>query len=92
MTLMLDGAAAESDDMDASLQEKVLLDENAQAQKHSFYMVRGFEVRSFGCCTPMDSKAHGMGAILQWCCICCRQHAATQAPWVESPIPRSNGM
>jgi protease II len=30
--------------MDASLSEEVLLDENAQAQKHSFYMVRGFEV------------------------------------------------
>jgi hypothetical protein len=47
--------------MDASLQEEVLLDENAQAQKHSFYMVRGFEVRNFGCCTPMDSKSpwHG---------------------------------
>ena len=40
--------------MDASLSEQVLLDENAQAQKHSFYMVRGFEVRTPPgfCCSP----------------------------------------
>lgn len=35
--------------MDASLAEEVLLDENAQAQKHSFYMVRGFEVSKTVC-------------------------------------------
>lgn len=55
--------------MDASLQEEVLLDENAQAQKHSFYMVRGFEVRTFKACYPIASTVHRMGAILQWCCI-----------------------
>ena len=54
MILALDGRAAEDDDMDASLQEEVLLDENAQAQKHSFYMVRGFEVRTFRLRTPID--------------------------------------
>jgi hypothetical protein len=39
-------ASAENNDMESSLREEVLLDENAQAQKHSFYMVRGFEVRA----------------------------------------------
>lgn len=35
---------AETDVMDDSLPEEVLLDENAEAEKHSFYMVGGFEV------------------------------------------------
>ncbi len=35
---------AEKDVMDDSLPEEVLLDENAEAEKHSFYMVGGFEV------------------------------------------------
>ncbi len=39
------GGGAENDEMDASLPEEVLLDENAQAAKYSFYMIRGFEVR-----------------------------------------------
>lgn len=30
--------------MDESLPEEILLDENAEAEKHSFYMVGGFEV------------------------------------------------
>ena len=32
---------AETDEMDESLPEVVLLDENAEAAKHSFYMVGG---------------------------------------------------
>jgi protease II len=35
---------AETDIMDESLPEEILLDENAEAEKHSFYMVGSFEV------------------------------------------------
>ncbi len=33
-------ARAENDVVDSSIPEEVLLDENAEAEKHSFYMVR----------------------------------------------------
>ena len=35
---------AENDTLDEGIPEEVLLDENAQAEEHSFYMVGGFEV------------------------------------------------
>lgn len=35
---------SETDEMDVGIEEEVLLDENAEAEKHSFYMVRGFAV------------------------------------------------
>ncbi|CAL8468613.1 g8153 [Coccomyxa elongata] len=38
------GPPSETDVMDESLPEEILLDENAEAEKHSFYMVGGFEV------------------------------------------------
>ena len=34
---------AEHDKLDTSQKEEILLDENKEAEKHSFYMVRGFE-------------------------------------------------
>lgn len=37
-------SCAETDVLDETLPEEILLDENAEASKHSFYMVGGFEV------------------------------------------------
>ena len=42
--LFLPQSHAEMDAMDLSAPEEVLLDENVEAAKHSFYMVGGFEV------------------------------------------------
>jgi len=38
------GAPAAAEEMDLAQPEEILLDENKEAAKHSFYMVRGFEV------------------------------------------------
>ncbi len=42
--LILYAILTETDVMDESLPEEILLDENAEAEKHSFYMVGSFEV------------------------------------------------
>lgn len=44
MPCFLPHTRAEADTLDQSQPEEILLDENEEAKRHSFYMVGGFEV------------------------------------------------